>query len=170
MRILFFLLLLIQSLQLAAEETAISNLKDFQWKNRILLLANPPKPPETLESLLKLGPQFAERQLLWFLFSGDKIETNYAGKITGDFGKNIRDEYFKGNSEQVVLIGKDGREKYRTVTFSPVEIFQRIDRMPMRKQEMQGSHQPSEVLLSKCTISVGSLNFAPRLTRRFCQE
>ncbi|GAB2876504.1 DUF4174 domain-containing protein [Microbulbifer echini] len=137
MRLLFSLLLPLLALQASAEENPINNLNNFQWKNRILLLANPPKTPDTLQTLLKLGPQFAERKLLWFLFVNGKIETNYPGEITIDFSKNIREKYLRGNGEQVVLIGKDGGVKYRSVTFSPVEIFQRIDRMPMRRQERQ---------------------------------
>ncbi|QFT54492.1 DUF4174 domain-containing protein [Microbulbifer sp. THAF38] len=170
MRILFFLLFILHPLQLSAEEAAINNLKNFQWKYRVLLLANPKDVPETVQSLLKLEPQFAERQLLWFLFSDEKIETNYPGEISRDFGKNVRDQYFRSNTEQVILIGKDGGVKYRTVTFSPVEIFHRIDRMPMRQQEMQGTYLPSQDRINNCIEPAGTLNFFSRIAEKFCIE
>ncbi|WP_169337110.1 DUF4174 domain-containing protein [Microbulbifer variabilis] len=120
----------------------MNNLSSFQWQKRVLLLNNPANETETMQSLLKLGPQFAERDLLWFVFSKGNIETNYPGKITSDFNTNIKDQYFKGDGEQVVLIGKDGGVKYRAVKYAPTEILRRIDSMPMRQQETKDGSSP----------------------------
>lgn len=141
-KFIFFIMIVFTSHTLIAQEDAVNNLNSFQWKNRILLLNAPTKAPETMQSLLKLGPQFAERNLLWFVFSKGNIETNYPGKITSDFGANIKEKFFKGDGEQVVLIGKDGGVKYRSVKYAPKEILRRIDSMPMRQQEAQNNSSP----------------------------
>ncbi|AWF81943.1 hypothetical protein BTJ40_14540 [Microbulbifer sp. A4B17] len=120
-----------------AQGSTVSSLKDFQWKNRILLLNIPENPDSTINELLKLAPQFAERNLIWFLFSNGTLETNFPGEVTDNFASNVRNKYLQGSGMQVILIGKDGGVKYRSNTFSAVEIFQRIDSMPMRRDEMQ---------------------------------
>ncbi|WP_445366240.1 DUF4174 domain-containing protein [Microbulbifer sp. ANSA001] len=142
MRKYILLILLIFAPYQFAEADTVNNLSSFQWQKRVLLLNNPANETETMQSLLKLGPQFAERDLLWFVFSKDNIETNYPGKITSDFNTNIKDQYFKGDGEQVVLIGKDGGVKYRAVKYAPTEILRRIDSMPMRQQETKDGSAP----------------------------
>ncbi|WHI52857.1 DUF4174 domain-containing protein [Microbulbifer sp. MLAF003] len=142
MRKYIALILLIFAPYQFAEADPVNNLSSFQWQKRILLLNNPANEAETMQSLLKLGPQFAERDLLWFVFSKGNIETNYPGKITSDFNANIKDQYFKGDGEQVVLIGKDGGVKYRAVKYAPTEILRRIDSMPMRQQETKDGSSP----------------------------
>ncbi|WP_444916751.1 DUF4174 domain-containing protein [Microbulbifer sp. JMSA003] len=125
-----------------AQGSTVNDLKDFQWKNRILLLNIPEDPNSTINELLKLAPQFAERNLIWFLFSNGTLETNFPGKVTDNFAKNVREKYLQGPAMQVLLIGKDGEVKYKANKFSAVEVFQRIDSMPMRRNEMQqGSAQ-----------------------------
>ncbi|WP_444946525.1 DUF4174 domain-containing protein [Microbulbifer sp. VTAC004] len=142
MRKYILLILLIFAPNQFAEADTVNNLSSFQWQKRVLLLNNPANETETMQSLLKLGPQFAERDLLWFVFSKGNIETNYPGKITSDFNTNIKDQYFKGDGEQVVLIGKDGGVKYRAVKYAPMEILRRIDSMPMRQQETKDGSSP----------------------------
>ncbi|WP_444931604.1 DUF4174 domain-containing protein [Microbulbifer sp. SSSA002] len=134
-----FFLLLYTAIS-CAQGPSVSDLKDFQWKNRILLLNIPGNPDNTVNELLKLAPQFAERDLLWFLFSDEALETNYGGEVSDNFPADIKNSYFPGEGTKIVLIGKDGEVKYTAKTLSAKTLFQRIDSMPMRRHEMrQGS-------------------------------
>ncbi|MFA0811947.1 DUF4174 domain-containing protein [Microbulbifer epialgicus] len=142
MKKLILVLFILYTPFLLADENTLQNLNQFQWKNRVLLLHDPSNPQETLQNLLKLSPQFAERNLLWFLFSNGSLETNYPGNVSSEFASNIKSRFLQGSGTKVVLIGKDGGVKYNASSFSPVEILKKIDSMPMRRQEKQNGEAP----------------------------
>ncbi|MCO1334413.1 DUF4174 domain-containing protein [Microbulbifer sp. OS29] len=139
MRKLMVFILIFYTSTILAQSPPVNSLKDFQWKNRILLLNIPGDPRKTVEELMKLGPQFAERNLVWFVFSNGNIETNFPGTISDSFASGIPKQYFKGKKAEVALVGKDGEVKYRAPSFSANDIFSRIDSMPMRREEIKNT-------------------------------
>lgn len=72
---------------------------------------------------------FAERDLLTTVF------------LENDEAVETRDRYgIVGGSFMVVLVGRDGGEKFRSDEPVPAEaLFARIDAMPMRRREMRES-------------------------------
>jgi hypothetical protein len=117
-------------------------LKNYQWKNRLLLVFAPsPEDEQYQEQLEHLSNEgeLAERDLIMFhLFDSD---SGFAGEtrlseedVTGlqkDF--NIEPRAFT-----LVLVGKDGTEKQRwTHAVEREDLFALIDDMPMRLEEMR---------------------------------
>ena len=114
----------------------------YKWKNRLVLVFDPSnseKYGDQLRSFESLEPDFEDRDLLLGKFpgkaggelAGTSLSLEEAAKLRDDFGV----EKFT-----VVLVGKDGTEKFRAE--EPVaaeEIFRRIDAMPMRRREMRES-------------------------------
>ena len=108
-------------------------LDDYQWKNRLLLVFATSENNAAYQQQMQLfqGQQesFEERNLIVIqvLVSAD---SNEAAKIREQF--NVSPEEFL-----VVLVGKDGTAKRRDISpVSPKVIFETIDAMPMRRQEM----------------------------------
>ena len=103
-------------------------LSRYLWKNRIILTS---VDDEGHPDLIKLKVEMKEknceilnRDLLHFHFSND-------GKIGNQTAKN--DQSFR-----ILLIGKDGGIKYESEQFiSLLHLFELIDSMPMRQDEMQ---------------------------------
>ena len=102
-------------------------LNDYLWKNRIILtFADDEDHPD----LIKLKAEMKEnecgilnRDLLHFHFSND-------GKTGNLTTKNDQ-------SYRILLIGKDGGIKYESKrSISLIQLFELIDSMPMRKNEM----------------------------------
>ena len=103
-------------------------LNQYLWKNRIILTF---ADDEYHPGLIKLKAEMKEneceilnRDLLHFHFSND-------GK-TGN-QKTTNDQSFR-----ILLIGKDGGIKYESNRpVSLIQLFELIDSMPMRQDEMQ---------------------------------
>ena len=102
-------------------------LNQYLWKNRIILtFADDEDHPD----LIKLKAEIKEnecgilnRDLLYFHFSND-------GKTGNLTTKNDQ-------SYRILLIGKDGAIKYESKrSISLIQLFQLIDSMPMRKNEI----------------------------------
>lgn len=101
-----------------------ADLKDYRWKQRVLLLSAPaaddPLYQEQVARLDAVLPRLHERDLV----------------ILSKFGPD---------PFTVVLIGKDGGEKLKSA--DPVTtdfLFALIDAMPMRRLEMQSRRQREE--------------------------
>ena len=56
--------------------------------------------------------------------------------LVDDEGGVITSQKLERFSKLLVLVGKDGSVKYRADQFSPETVFATIDRMPMRRAEM----------------------------------
>ena len=103
-------------------------LNQYLWKNRIILTF---ADDQDHANLIKLKAEMKEnnceilsRDLLHFHFSND-------GKTGNLTTKN--DQSFR-----ILLIGKDGGIKYESKrSVSLIQLFQLIDSMPMRQDEMQ---------------------------------
>ena len=103
-------------------------LNQYLWKNRIILTF---ADDEDHSDLIKLKADMREnncgilnRDLLHFHFSNDGKTRNYT---------TTNDQSFR-----ILLIGKDGGIKYESKrSVSLIQLFELIDSMPMRKNEMQ---------------------------------
>ena len=121
----------------------MKSLDAYQWKNRLVLVFAPSENNAAYQQQMQLfqGQQasFAERNLLLIELltdgtsrvGGESVDAKEAAQIRERF--NVSPEQFS-----VVLVGKDGTAKRREQ--SPVSskvIFETIDAMPMRRQEMR---------------------------------
>ncbi|MBL1198783.1 MAG: DUF4174 domain-containing protein [Nostoc sp. GBBB01] len=119
------------------------NLSSQKWQNRVLLVFAPSVDNYNYQQQIKLFDQhqddFTQRDLILVrVLATDK---SYANGLPIDepSAENLRNRFGidKGNF-RVILVGKDGGVKRQDTT--PVQataIFEQIDAMPMRQQEMQ---------------------------------
>jgi hypothetical protein len=116
------------------------DLSHYRWKNRLLLVFSASREAYKEQFLLLEGlePDFEDRDLLLGKFlEGETGELDGLPASTEDPAKlrthlDIHDARFA-----VVLIGKDGGEKFRShEPVSMENLFERIDAMPMRRQEI----------------------------------
>jgi hypothetical protein len=118
------------------------DLKSYQWKNRLLLVFAPDENNPAYQKQMQLfqGQQadFSERDLLLveILTEGTSRAT---GKVIDEADvTKVRSRFQSPQDFRVILVGKDGTQKRSDS--KPVEakvIFNEIDAMPMRQQEMQ---------------------------------
>ncbi len=123
-------------------------LEHHQWKHRLLLLISTGKgEQENLRQLKWLRSNLAgldERKLLVYqLRSGYFLKGLDSSIKEKKQAKKLYDNYASKDEDfEVILIGLDGYEKFRSN--HPVEIksiFERIDAMPMRRNEIRNSRQ-----------------------------
>ena len=103
-------------------------LNQYLWKNRIILtFADDEDHPDLIKLKVEMKENSCEilnRDLLHFHFNND-------GKIGNHTTTNDR-------SFRILLIGKDGGIKYESNrSVSLIQLFELIDSMPMRQDEMQ---------------------------------
>ena len=103
-------------------------LNQYLWKNRIILtFADDEDHPDLIKLKAEMKENECEilnRDLLHFHFSNDH---NF-GKLTTTNDQSLR----------ILLIGKDGGIKYESSrSVSILRLFELIDSMPMRQDEMQ---------------------------------
>jgi hypothetical protein len=125
MRVLLFLTITSLLNMIAVAET---DLASYRWKNRVLVILAPsdndPKLKEQRASAAASAAGFSERDLIVV------TEIGAEGPIRRKFG--IRESDF-----QVLLIGKDGHSTLQwPKPVSSEVIFSAIDRMPMRRDEV----------------------------------
>ena len=128
-----FLMLLTFSVY--SEEKPLSNFNDFLWKNRIVLIWT--TTPSLYQDLLYQSKnEFQDRDIYWFIINESRVLTNYTGNISKEFiiNANSKRTIHKSN---VVLIGKDGLVKNSDKILNLDYLFDRIDSMPMRINEMR---------------------------------
>ena len=115
----------------------INHINDLKWTNRILVIMNKEKFDfsRNIDSLKK---EFDERDFLIV----NVIERNtyiHNKKMSKRFSKSVISKIKSiENKNYIYLIGKDGKIKNSYPTDIKLEtIFNDVDRMPMRKYEMQ---------------------------------
>lgn len=125
--------------QMAGNENQ-NPLARFKWQNRFLLVFAPSAGyAPGLAQIKELQPAtagFVERDLLLIRVYGNKV----AGPTNKDLlAADLRQAFgIAPGAFTIILIGKDGGEKYRnTQVTKSATIFRIIDAMPMRQQEMQ---------------------------------
>lgn len=119
------------------------NLSTQKWKNRVLLVFAPsvdnPIYQQQMQLLQKYNNGFADRDLVLVqvLATNESyanrqlIDESSAAKLRDSFG--VDKENFR-----VILVGKDGGVKRSDGTVvQATAIFEEIDAMPMRQQEIQ---------------------------------
>ena len=103
-------------------------LNQYLWKNRIILtFADDEDHPDLIKlkvEMIENNCEILNRDLLHFHFSNEEKTGNH--KTTND------------QSFIILLIGKDGGIKYESNQYiSLIQLFELIDLMPMRQDEMQ---------------------------------
>jgi len=131
-------------------EQKMIRLEDLQWQKRVILVFT----NENLDNNNSLYEKFQAQQLeiemrdiRYFLFGKD-ILTNDVTMLDEPTVRELKSKYqLLENKIMVVLIGKDGLEKYRKTYLDFEEIFGIIDVMPMRQQEMTAQQASEKVLI-----------------------
>lgn len=119
------------------------NLSYQKWKNRVLLVFAPsadnPIYQQQMQLLQKHNNGFADRDLV--LVQVLATNESYANKqpIDESSAAKLRDRFGVDKENfRVILVGKDGGVKRSDATVvQATAIFEEIDAMPMRQQEMQ---------------------------------
>ena len=119
------------------------NLSSQKWKNRVLLVFAPSVDnhiyQQQMQLLQKHNKDFADRDLV--LVQVLATDESYANRqpIDDSSAAKLRDRFGVDKENfRLILVGKDGGVKRSDAT--PVQataIFEEIDAMPMRQQEMQ---------------------------------
>ena len=133
-KIFFLILVLIVVNQMVY---ALGNISELKWNYRIILVRSIDESTEIINMLSQFKDEIQERDIYWFLFSDDKVETNYQGALEDKFYNLMLEKYFKDTKTNVVLIGKDGGIKQNNGYLDLKEMFDLIDSMPMRQLEMR---------------------------------
>lgn len=124
---------------------AAQTLERLQWQKRPLLLFSKSRSSATLDRQVDLlrdfRPELDERNMIVLRTSGSEETRSAIGYTSVDRGtsRNLTTRFKpEGSGLTVILVGKDGEEKARWQrVVQPVEIFEIIDAMPMRKQEIE---------------------------------
>ncbi len=119
------------------------NLEQFKWENRLLFLFAPeqssPEFSELQREISGRQPGVADRDLVVFKILENGSSRMNSTEMDSQTAAAIRKRFFVPEGRfTVILVGKDGGIKMKTE--APVtldEIFDRIDSMPMRKEEMR---------------------------------
>jgi hypothetical protein len=114
----------------------LSDLDELVWKNRVIVVNQPLAEREELRVLQAHVAGIDDREIIWFIVTGDRALTNYPGQLSGAFPGNLRERLGPAPG-RVVLIGKDGGVKSGSDDLDLDAIFAQIDAMPMRQLEMR---------------------------------
>ncbi|WP_230392186.1 DUF4174 domain-containing protein [Pontibacter sp. FD36] len=111
------------------------NLEAYKWENRLLLLFTASGSDAELIRQKELNRKnmhgLAERKLVVL----ELVPGGNAANMREDLLKKFEVE---ADGYTLLLLGKDGLEKYRNRKAVPLEeVFKIIDQMPMRRQEMR---------------------------------
>ena len=126
---IFFGILLLSFMEIMIpKELQGIELNQYLWKNRIILtFAEDEDHPDLIKLKVEMNENNCEilnRDLLHFHFSND--------------GKTGNQTTTNDQSFRILLIGKDGGIKYESKrSDSLIHLFELIDSMPMRQDEMQ---------------------------------
>jgi hypothetical protein len=110
-------------------------LEDYKWKNRLLLVFaagdNDPYFAKQLGIISKNEQGIRERDLAVLDLTPTSKHAAQREELLAKFG-------VEESAYTLILLGKDGLEKFRSQKYVPMEdIFRIIDQMPMRRQEMR---------------------------------
>ena len=117
-----------------------ADLSPYQWQNRLLLVFAPSPEDGAYEEQRRLleneDAALKDRDLLVFYLFGDAGGLEHPSL---EIAATLRERYaVPENALTVILIGKDGGEKERySEPVEPDVLYEVIDAMPMRRQEMR---------------------------------
>lgn len=117
--------------------SAMDSLSQYDWKNRVLVLfggSNDPDMKRQIELLRAQSSELTERDLVVLQVSVGQVRVIHGRGGDLDAGKLKRDAKIQDDGFHAVLVGKDGGVKLRSdKVVGDVEMFDFIDRMPMRR-------------------------------------
>ena len=141
-RLAFVLIVLAASTTFGCATAVAAELGDYRWERRPLLVFAPtvgdPRVIETLSRIEASRRDFVGRDMVLGLVMAEDDSTLDGQVIDADEPQRLRDQYaIAENGFVVVLIGKDGGEKWRVDEVPDLQaIYAVIDGMPMRSREM----------------------------------
>jgi hypothetical protein len=143
--VIFFILI---ALNLCAPgETTPMDLTQFKWKNRLLFLFAPdrnhPFYKHLHSQIIDQKPEVEDRDLVIFTILLQGPSQMNATAIDRQEADSIRDRFMiPPKAFSLILIGKDGGIKLkRNDQVDLAEVFELIDSMPMRQNEMRQQNQ-----------------------------
>lgn len=115
-------------------------LQASRWHQRVLLLAAPTAAQADFQAqkaqLAAHAAGLAERDVLVLDLLADQLSAADQQFLARTFN-------LKSSAFAAVLIGKDGGVKRRSARpLTPAELFETVDQMPMRRQEMRRGARP----------------------------
>ena len=119
------------------------DLTPFQWKNRLLFLFAPddshPDFRRLQSNIAKHQHEVEDRDLVIFEVLGQGPSRMNTVPLNQPAADSIRDRFgIVKNGFALILVGKDGGVKMRRVdAVGLADVFERIDSMPMRQNEMR---------------------------------
>ncbi len=140
LKIRLFLIILVTTMGMTLNG---QNLKEHQWKNRLVLIITSDSESETYTSQIEAfninGQEFDERKLIIYkvLPNKYKVENSEDNSWVSDSRLytlyNSNDKDFK-----IILIGLDGHIKIeQSELLTTKDLFATIDSMPMRRSELR---------------------------------
>ena len=122
-------------------------MKNYLWKNRILLVFSPTQTnPHLLNQrswISKNRPGFDDRHLLVFEIVNNNVLLRLGESAVKHNASVLRSQFsVKKDQFRSLLIGKDGTIKYnRPIPADPCYLFGLIDSMPMRRQKIYNNSE-----------------------------
>ncbi len=138
--ILLFWIMLSSHLSVAQAQ---KELEKYAWKSRVLLVFCPPEKKwlsdQQMNALAQDLPGIADRTIVVFKLAADQGTSPDNRQLTAATVENLRRTFRIASDDfGVILLGKDGGEKYRkSAPVTLAELFGVIDAMPMRQSEMK---------------------------------
>ncbi|QYA09893.1 DUF4174 domain-containing protein [Agrobacterium larrymoorei] len=136
-------LIIAAALMLLAPTPGVSmeSLSQFEWKNRVLVVfgdSGDPKIRSQLEAISTQKAELADRDMVVLHVDGGDVRAFFgeAGKLNAR--EIVAEASAPGDRFEAILVGKDGGIKLRSEdVVSAVELFDLVDRMPMRQSEQR---------------------------------
>lgn len=120
---------------------AMDSLSTYEWKNRVVIVFGASQDETASRQIEALGSQeaaLADRDMVVLKVEGDTVRTIYGPSASPNAAALKSEAGVEGGRFAVVLVGKDGGVKLRSDKLvSDVEMFDLIDRMPMRQSEQR---------------------------------
>ena len=126
------------------EDKIIISLEQLRWTNRILLVfVNEDADSKAIKEMFaKHADETNDRDIRFFIINNE-VPTNGKEILTKRCVTELKAKYdIPDRGMTVILIGKDGGEKYRKDRLDLEEVYRVIDVMPMRIQEMRSKRHP----------------------------
>ena len=136
------LVVLVVTTVLGATTAMAAELSDYRWESRPLLVfaptASDPRLAETLKRIDATRCDFVSRDMVLGQVVADGNSTLDGQAVDAEEARRLMDQFAIGDDAfSVVLIGKDGGEKFRVDEVPDLQrIYAVVDGMPMRSREM----------------------------------
>ena len=124
----------------SSDERKLEHISQLVWENRVILIY--PADEVNLKKInyealfKKFNDEIKERDILWFIIKGKEVLTNYPNTLSNDFIVNTKSK-FQIEKYKILLIGKDGGVKAKGKDLNLEMLFEEVDGMPMRQQEIK---------------------------------